>query len=221
MIIVGIDPGQSGGISKLKLDGPRWIPSAIAMPQTERDIADHLWSIYAEAKDSEVELIVFLEHVQPMPAIRRIKTPSGEIRQEVNAGVVSTAKFMQGYGFIRGCVITIGMTLEDVRPQAWQKLLGCMTRGNKNISKSKAQQLFPNLRITHATADCLLIGEYGRRVRLGLSAGVLFERTSAASHTSAGPPLIDALVDYADAGMFEEAEAVVDKAESRMFGITS
>jgi hypothetical protein len=32
---------------------------------------------------------------------------------------------------------------------------------------------------------------------------------------------IDALVDYADAGMFEEAEAVVDKAEARMFGITS
>ena len=28
---------------------------------------------------------------------------------------------------------------------------------------------------------------------------------------------IDALVDYADAGMFDEAEAVVDQAEQRLF----
>lgn len=30
---------------------------------------------------------------------------------------------------------------------------------------------------------------------------------------------IDALCDYADAGMFDEAEAVVDRAEARLFGV--
>lgn len=30
---------------------------------------------------------------------------------------------------------------------------------------------------------------------------------------------IDALVDYADAGMFDEAEAVVDGAEARLFEV--
>lgn len=175
MIIVGIDPGQSGGIAKLKQSGAVWVPSAIKMPETERDITDHLWSLYAESQNEGLEIIAFLEQVQVMPAIRRIKTPQGEVRQEVNPGITSTANFMKGYGFLRGCLLTIGITLEDIRPQAWQKMLGCLTRGNKNISKAKAQQLFPQMRITHANADCLLIAECGRRIRMGLSAGALFE----------------------------------------------
>jgi hypothetical protein len=175
MIILGIDPGMSGGIAKLKQDGPRWLPSAMSMPSTEKAIADYLWSMYLEAKESDCELIAFLEQVQVMPAIRRIKTEKGEQRIEANPGIASTAKFMQGYGFLRGCLITIGIPVEDIRPQAWQKLLGCMTRGDKNVSKRRAQQLFPHLTITHKTADALCIAEAGRKIRMGLSAGALFE----------------------------------------------
>lgn len=175
MIILGIDPGLSGGIAKLKQDGSRWLPSAIQMPGTEKAIADYLWSMYLEAKESDVEILCFLEQVQVMPAIRRVKTKDGIQRIEANPGIASTAKFMQGYGFLRGCLITIGIPVEDIRPQAWQRFLGCMTRGNKNVSKAKAQQLFPTLRITHAIADALLIAEAGRKIRMGLSAGALFE----------------------------------------------
>lgn len=178
MIIVGIDPGQSGGIAKLKQDGERWIPSARSMPATEIGISDHLWSLYSESQDDGIELLCFLEQVQVMPAIRRIKTAGGEVRQEVNPGITSTANFMKGYGFIRGCLITIGIKVEDIRPQAWQKLLGCMTRGNKNVSKGKAQELFPQLKITHAIADALLIAECGRRIRRGLSGKPLFDQNS-------------------------------------------
>jgi hypothetical protein len=39
-----------------------------------------------------------------------------------------------------------------------------MTKGDKNITKRKAQELFPEIKITHAIADSLLIAEYGRRV---------------------------------------------------------
>jgi hypothetical protein len=176
MIILGIDPGMSGGIAKLKQDGARWLPSARSMPSTEAGIADHLWTMQEEAQDEKIEIICFLEQVQVMPAIRRVKGPNGEKREEVNAGIVSTAKFMQGYGFLRGCLITIGIPVEDIRPQAWQKLLGCMTRGNKNVSKGKAQQLFPTLQITHKIADALLIAEAGRKIRMGLSAGSLFDK---------------------------------------------
>jgi hypothetical protein len=52
---------------------------------------------------------------------------------------------------------------EEVSPQKWQKAMGCMTKGDKNVSKAKAQQLFPQLKITHAIADALLIAEYARR----------------------------------------------------------
>ncbi len=176
MIIVGIDPGMSGGIAKLKQSGDHWVPSAIAMPSTEQGIADHLWSLYQESVGPDIEMICFLEQVQVMPAIRRVKGPGGTVREEVNSGIVSTAKFMQGYGFLRGCLLTIGITVEDLRPQAWQKLLGCMTRGDKNVSKRKAQQLFPQLSITHKTADSLCIAEAGRQIRMGLAAGSLFQK---------------------------------------------
>jgi hypothetical protein len=179
VIIIGIDPGMSGGIAKLRDTGgsigTRWIPSAISMPATEKGIADHLWKLYQESVEEDIEIICFLEQVQVMPAIRRVKGPGGTVREEVNAGIVSTAKFMQGYGFLRGCLLTIGITVEDIRPQAWQKLLGCMTRGDKNVSKRKAQQLFPQSRVTHKTADALCIAEAGRIIRMGLSAGTLFE----------------------------------------------
>jgi hypothetical protein len=177
MIILGIDPGVSGGIAKLKKQSELWVPSAIQMPGTERTISDHLWKLYAEAQKEEIEILAFLEHVQPMPIIKRTKTPAGDMREEVNPGLNQIGNFMKGYGFLRGCLITIGIPLEDIRPQAWQKMLGCMTKGNKNISKAKAQQTFPQLRITHAIADCLLIAECGRRIRMGLSAGALFENS--------------------------------------------
>jgi hypothetical protein len=43
----------------------------------------------------------------------------------------------------------------------WQKSLGCLTHGDKNVSKAAAQRLFPGMKITHATADALLIAYYG------------------------------------------------------------
>ncbi len=44
----------------------------------------------------------------------------------------------------------------------WQKEMGCLTKGDKNVTKRRAQELFPTLKITHAIADALLIAEYGR-----------------------------------------------------------
>lgn len=41
--------------------------------------------------------------------------------------------------------------------------MGCLTKGDKNISKARAQQLFPTAKITHATADALLLAEWRRK----------------------------------------------------------
>ena len=109
MIILGIDPGISGGIAKLKQDGSRWLSSAIPMPSTEKRIADYLWSMYLEATQSEVEILCFLEHIQPMPIIQRKNTETGETRKEVNPGLNQIGNFMRHYGFLRGCLITIGI----------------------------------------------------------------------------------------------------------------
>jgi len=77
--------------------------------------------------------------------------------------VSSTFKFGQSYGFLRGVLIASEIRFVEVRPQEWQKAMGCLSRGDKNVTKAKAQQLWPAQKITHATADALLLAEYFRR----------------------------------------------------------
>ena len=78
-------------------------------------------------------------------------------------GVVSAFTFGRGYGNIEMALTAAGIPFERVRPQVWQKALGCLTKGDKNITKRKAQELFPSIKVTHAIADSLLIANYGTK----------------------------------------------------------
>lgn len=138
--VIGIDPGKSGGIAYLSIGQEL----AYKMPETERDIYD---------------LIIKLSKLEPNPKriyIEKVHAMPGQ-------GVTSMFSFGQNYGFLRACLIASEVPFEEIRPAQWQNLLGCKTKGNKNVTKSKAQQLFPDIKITHAIADALLIAEYGRR----------------------------------------------------------
>lgn len=159
MIVVGIDPGQSGGIASLiEQERDCVFLSAVPMGATEKDTSDHLWQLYVDSA-AYGGIFAFIEKVHSMP----------------KQGVASSFKFGMGYGFLRGCLVTIGIPFDDVTPQRWQKSMDCMTRGDKNVSKRRAQNLFPGLKITHALADALLLAEFGRRARLGVQAGALFQ----------------------------------------------
>lgn len=48
-------------------------------------------------------------------------------------------------------------------PKTWMTAMDCLTGGDKNITKTKAAAMFPSLKVTHATADALLISEYAER----------------------------------------------------------
>jgi crossover junction endodeoxyribonuclease RuvC len=139
--IIGIDPGQSGGIAWMNQRGVE----VIKMPDTERDIVDALRAMIYEAPELERGVKCYLELVHSMP------------RQ----GVASSFKFGKGYGVLIGVLSALEIPFELVTPQKWQKAMGCMSKGDKNVTKRKAQQLFPRLKITHATADALLIAAYG------------------------------------------------------------
>jgi hypothetical protein len=136
---MGIDPGQSGGIAIIFENGKAEVTK---MPETERDVFDIIHEY------TYLDLFCMLEKVHAMPG----------------QGVTSMFKFGQGYGFIRGCLISLDIPFDDVTPQKWQKHIGCLTGGDKNVSKSKAQQLYPYLKITHATADALLIARYAMEI---------------------------------------------------------
>lgn len=141
MTYLGIDPGLSGGLAVVDSDG---CPAAITkMPETERDILD--WLLTAPPHIS----FAMIEFVSSSPQM----------------GVTSAFTFGKGYGVLIGLLTACGIPFEFVRPLKWQTKLGCKTGGDKNVSKRKAQQLWPDQKITHATADALLIAEYCRQVR--------------------------------------------------------
>ena len=141
MTILGLDPGKSGGIAWI-MDGK---PCVEKMPDTIQDLWDLIQDI-----SMPTNCRAFIEQVGPMP----------------KQGVTSCFTFGNGFGHLEMALTGNRIPFERVRPQVWQKSLGCLTKGDKNVSKRKAQELFPELKVTHATADSILIAEYGRRLGL-------------------------------------------------------
>lgn len=139
MNILGIDPGMSGGYVMSSDSGV----TAFKMPETEKD----LWDAFAWARTFG-DTKAYIEDVHAMPG----------------QGVTSMFKFGYGLGCLRMALIGNGIPFEKVSPMKWQKALGCLSKGDKNVTKRKAQELFPQIKVVHWNADALLIAEYGRRV---------------------------------------------------------
>ena len=143
-IIIGIDPGINGAIAWIT-DGK---PCVEKMPDTLQDLWELIESIGYEIPDyTPYEIKAYIEQVSSSPQM----------------GVVSAFTFGRGYGNIEMALTAAGIPFERVRPQVWQKALGCLTKGDKNITKRKAQELFPSIKVTHAIADSLLIANYGTK----------------------------------------------------------
>lgn len=145
-ITIGIDPGANGGIAWIDYNGKACVEK---IPDTLQDLWELLCDITSYPKSSidGRSYKAYIEQVASSPQM----------------GVVSAFSFGRGYGNLEMALTAAGIPFERVRPQVWQKALGCMTKGDKNVSKSKAQELFPNRKITHATADALLIAYYGTK----------------------------------------------------------
>lgn len=144
--LIAIDPGVSGGIAWRMAYGTRAIP----MPSTEPDIATRLKEIYYHLDKPTV----LVEEVggfigRPQPGSRMFT-------------------FGRNFGFLLGVLTCLSARVVLVRPQKWQGFLGLGTsEGNrtkwKNKLKSKAQNLYPDLDITLAISDALLLLEYGAK----------------------------------------------------------
>lgn len=143
--LLGIDPGKSGGIAGIG-DGQIL---ALKMPETVGDLVDTLRDLAVRGFT-----IAYVERVHTSPQM----------------GVVSAGTFMRGLGQIEAACQALGIRLEWVSPAVWQRAMGCLSKGDKNVTKRRAQELFPLMRITHANADALLICEYARRTEMGREA---------------------------------------------------
>lgn len=145
-ITIGIDPGANGAIAWIDERGKSCVEK---MPDTLQD----LWELIRDITNF------------PRSAIdgRKYKAYIEQVSSSPQMGVVSAFSFGRGYGNLEMALTAAGIPFERVRPQVWQKAMGCMTKGDKNISKQKAQELFPDKKVIHATADALLIALYGSR----------------------------------------------------------
>lgn len=147
MRFIGIDPGASGAIALLDDDGH----IVHKMPTTERDILD----VLRRFKRAGATFAV-LEHVWSTP------------------GQGGAFAFGKHVGHCQMALTAERIPYDQVIPRRWQAALGvaypkdATDTEKKNITKRRAQQLFPTVTITHAIADALLIAEYCRRYNLGL-----------------------------------------------------
>lgn len=143
MVYIGIDPGLSGGIAIIEHDGT---VNAVKMPATERDILNVLGAGLAM-----VDARAVIERVSSWPKM----------------GVVSAFTFGRGYGALLMALTAAEVPFDLVGPRQWQEAMSCLSGGDKNVTKRRAQQVFPSVKVTHAIADALLLAEFCRRVSTG------------------------------------------------------
>lgn len=144
--IIAIDPGAKGAIAIRRHD----IVSIHNMPDTCTDLATLIRETKLAADENDDDIVAYLEEVHAMPG----------------NGSVSMFTFGQGYGHLEQVLADFRIRTIKVRPSRWEKALsltdkkGTEKREHKNKLKRRAQELFPNFKVTLTNADALLISEY-------------------------------------------------------------
>jgi len=147
MIIVGIDPGINGGLALMNaghVDGV-WPMPVIEKGMDARAIKNIL---------IDIDLVV-MEKVHAM----------------MGQGVTSMFHFGVGYGMIQGIVMTLGIPLRLVTPQAWKKEILVGTTKDKAASIDYCKRVYPYINLIPAgkrkphdgCADACCISEFGLR----------------------------------------------------------
>jgi crossover junction endodeoxyribonuclease RuvC len=147
MCYIGIDPGVSGGIVAIGDGGE--VRHLAKMPDTPAGVIAVFRDIVVSCP---VHPRATLEHVRSSPQM----------------GVVSAFTFGRGLGVIEAALASFAIPYDTVTPRKWQGSMSCLSKGDKNITKRRAAQLFPAVIVTHAYADALLLAEYGRRLHRGI-----------------------------------------------------
>lgn len=151
-IIIGIDPGaNSGAIAWRDGNGTSHVRN---MPETPRGIVDLIREIEDEVDDNGIirpstDFVCYLEDVG-----------KGVPGQSSSA----TAKFARHNGHLEMALICEGIKIEKVLPQKWMSGLGigkskdCASKTEwKNRLKQKAEELYPQFKVTLKNSDALLI----------------------------------------------------------------
>lgn len=167
MIVLGIDPGVNGGLAWV---GPEQPIAVLKMAETRAELINVLRAMPAD--------LVVIERQEPRPTYwkdteqKRCPRCTAVLEEDERKRSIlkSTVVLFGGYCATLGILETLGRRIEDVRPQRWQTALGIPKKAGKPGLKTRAQQIFPEVKVTNWNADALLLAEFGRRL-VGRSAG--------------------------------------------------
>jgi crossover junction endodeoxyribonuclease RuvC len=143
--IIGIDPGQKGGVALLTDQGAQVWP----MPPTVAQLVALVTGIAGAS-------IMVVERAQPMP------------RQ----GVTSVFSYGQHFGGFEVLAACLSLRYVTIPPATWKKAMGLTSV--KTDSIREAERLFPSVPLVlprcrkphDGMAEALLIAEYARRKNL-------------------------------------------------------
>ncbi len=126
---------------------------AVRMPETDGDCVDFLRGV--SCCGGPGKLVCYIEKV------------GGFIKGRSTPGSMMF-NFGHGRGVLVGALMAFGWRVIEVTPQKWQKWLGIGTvAGDKQKLKAEAQRRFPEMTVTLANADALLIMEFARASERG------------------------------------------------------
>jgi len=165
MIILGIDPGSGGGIAFK--DTTTGECKAINMPETQPDIYN---SIKYIAKMGPCKCYIEKVHAMPGEGVNSVWTFSGNFHGltmalyalQVPFTLVTPQTWQKAIGVKKRPVPKANKEMSIYEKESLKKLKYNAKKDHKNNLKEKAQQLFPEQKITLKTADALLLVEYGR-----------------------------------------------------------
>lgn len=148
MLVVGIDPGQKGGIAYYcDISGEY---GAFPMPATRRQLYESLYNLTSEFGVTTA----IVESVHSMPG----------------QGVSSTFKFGKGVGEILGICTALSFIIHEPTPQAWKKEVLAGTDKSKAAAIQVAENLYPEINLVpkgcrkphDGMADAVCLMQWGR-----------------------------------------------------------
>lgn len=172
-IILGIDPGKTGGLALLGSAKPQRLIACISVPIAPEgsddllDVNEIISFIQSEPPD-----VAFIERVTPMPS-----ADEGDGKRR-KMGATGAFHFGGAVYTLRTCVVGLGIPIRRVEPSAWKRTHGIVNkapdgrklthREAKELSRQKAislfgDEFFPNIG-HHNRAEAALIASHGAAI---------------------------------------------------------
>lgn len=146
-IFIGCDPGQAGGF--VVIDEDQKVMEVFKTPDNRVEFISKLVDI----KDKYPSAFLIKERVHSQPV----------------HGGKSNFTFGYNIGVLETCLTMSKIPFQDITPQTWMKMYmlkkekGEPQTSWKNRLKARAQELFPDQKVTLWNADAFLIAEFCRR----------------------------------------------------------